>query len=55
MKTSSKVGCVKEIVVILIPRSEDIWKIFGITSVPLEVKRVNFESSSLIFLINSIF
>ena len=55
MKTSSSVGWVKEIDLILIPSSEDIWKIWGITSVPFEVKRVNFESSSLIFLINSIF
>ena len=48
MKTSSSVGCVRDMVVILIPSFDEIWKILGITSVPLEVKRVNFESSSFI-------
>ena len=53
MKTSSSVGWVKEIELIFIPIFEEIWKILGITSVPFEVKRVNFELSSLIFLMNN--
>ena len=42
MKTSSRVGWVRDIEFIFIPKSEDIWKIFGITSVPLEANSVIF-------------
>ena len=45
MKTSSSVGCVKDIELILMSSFEEIWKISGITSVPFEVKRVSLESS----------
>ena len=40
MKTSSSDGWVKDIDFILIPRLDENWNIFGITSVPLDEKTV---------------
>jgi hypothetical protein len=45
IKTSSSVGCVKEIEFILTSRFDEILKILGITSVPFEANSVSFPLS----------
>ena len=55
MKTSSSVGWVNEIELILIPLLDENSKIFGRTSVPLETKTVIFTPSDFTFFTFEIF